>query len=727
MLILRFRYTSEIPGHKREVIQMEKENLLSRQTQEDVLKKYAELYDRSEFLTLNEEFSYAEYLQKMKENPKLTRNAFQYVFDMIVAKGTTQFERYRKTYTRYHFFDDHEIPIFGLEETLSNLVDFIHGAAGHYGTERRILLLHGPVGSSKSTICRLIKRGLERYSKTKEGTWYTFKWVNLPIAADDKGPAIYTNEDCVCPMNENPIKLMPMAMRKEFLKELNKLHADATPEDGKDGLYELVSEGDLNPRCKLFVNLLLKRYDGDWLSVVENHIRVIRRVHSEIDRVGIGTFQPKDEKNQDSTELTGDMDFTKIGQFGADSDSRAFNFDGEFEVGNRGIVEMIEMLKLDNAFLYDLLGAAQEHQIKPKKFAQVMIDEFIISHTNNPEFEKLKNNQFMEALRDRTVKVDVPYLTRWTDEIKVYMQNYGPTQLKQHIMPHTLEIAALFAILTRLHDDGEGKLDLRDKAKLYDGRQLPGWTEDTVKELQDKYPDEGMKGGLSARYIQDGLSNCLARHKHYVNVFHVMSELKSRLSNCSLITNVEDIKHFEYCAELAIKELDEILKNEVQRALVADEKAIERLCSKYIDNVIAYVNDEKMMHPITNERMDPDERLMRSIEEKNGIPEQGCDDFRRSLAAFIGTLSTRGKQFRWDSNPELKRALEAKIFEDVKDTVKLASLTKEAVALDPELQEKIDAIKTRLIKQYGYNDQSAADVLEYVSAIFSRGDIAADR
>ena len=338
------------------------------------------------------------------------------------------------------------------------------------------------------------------------------------------------------------------------------------------------------------------------------------------------------------------------------------------------------------------------------------------------EYEKLKANQFMEALRDRTVKVDVPYLLRWSDEIKVLEQDYGPGNVKQHIMPHTLEIAALFAILTRLQDEGEGKLDLRDKAKLYDGRCLPGWTEDSVKELKDRFPDEGMKFGVSARYVQDKISNCLARHKHYVNVFHVMSELKAGLSVSSLITNAEDRSRYEYCAELAVKELDEILKNEVQRALVADEKAIERLCNKYIDNVIFYVNNEKMVHPITNELMDPDERLMRSIEEKNGIPEQGCDDFRRSLAAFIGTLSQRNKKFRWDSNPELKRALEAKIFEDVKDTVKLASLTKEAAELDQDLQEKIDAIKTRLIKQYGYNNQSASDVLDYVSSIFARGD-----
>lgn len=687
---------------------------------ENTLAQLSELYDRSEFLAINEEMSFVEYVGLMKKKPKLARNAFQYVYDMIMSKGTSTFERYRKTFTRYHFFNDDEIPIFGLEETLQSIVDFVHGAAGHYGTERRILLLHGPVGSSKSTICRLLKRGLERYSRTSDGAWYTYKWVNLPF----EGPeAIYTNDVCPSALNENPIKLMPIGtMRSEFLKTLNKILVEQTPEEERDNICELVSEGDLNPRCKLFMNELLNRYQGDWCKVIENHIRVVRRVHSEIDRVGIGTFQPKDEKNQDSTELTGDMDFSKIATFGADSDARAFRYDGEFEVANRGMFEVIEGLKLQTEFLYDFLGASQEHQIKPKKFSQMVVDELIIMHTNNPEYEKLKSNQYMEALRDRTIKADVPYLLRWSDELKVLEHDYGPGKVKQHIMPHTLEIAALFAVLTRLHDDGEGKLDLRDKAKLYDGRSLPGWTQDTVKELRDKYPTEGMDIGVSARYIQHKISNCLARNRTYVNVFHVLSELKSGLSGSSLITNVEDIKRYEFCAELAIKELDEILKNEVQRALVADEKAIERLCLKYIDNVIAYVNDEKMIHPITGEKMNPDERLMRSIEEKNGIPEQGCDDFRRSLAAFIGTLAARKKEFRWDSNPELKRALEAKVFEDVKDTIKLSALTKEAAELDPDLQEKIDAIKTRLIKQYGYNHQSASDVLDYVSSIFARGD-----
>jgi serine protein kinase len=141
-------------------------------------------------------------------------------------------------------------------------------------------------------------------------------------------------------------------------------------------------------------------------------VKVYRLILSEQDRIGIGTFQPKDEKNQDSTELTGDINYRKIAEYGSDSDPRAFNFDGEFNIANRGLVEFIEVLKLDVAFLYDLLGASQEHKIKPKKFAQTDIDEVILGHTNEPEYRRLQNNEFMEALRDRTVKIDVPYVTR---------------------------------------------------------------------------------------------------------------------------------------------------------------------------------------------------------------------------------------------------------------------------------------------------------------------------
>lgn len=690
----------------------------------NILSKIASKFDKNKFKKLNEEITFSEYLDLVYKNPRLARTAYQYLYDMIISKGTKKIERYRRTYIHYNFFDDSETPIFGLEETLHQLVQFFKGAAGGYGPERRFLLLHGPVGSSKSTILRAIKRGLEKYSLTEDGAWYTFKWVNLPT---DKEDGIYTSSEDTSAMREDPLKLLPPEMRKEVVDELNQILTKKTPEQERNSLYKIHIEGELDPRSKKFMQELLLRYDGDWGKVIENHIKVIRKTHSEADRVGIATFQPKDEKNQDSTELTGDINWGKLPHFGSDSDPRAFNFDGEFCVGSRGIVEFIEVLKLAKEFLYDLLGASQEKQIKPKKFPQVSVDTVLIGHTNSPEYEKLKNDQTMEALRDRTVKIDVPYLLRWNEELKILEHYYGGGRIKQHIAPHTLEIAALWAVLTRLQDDKDSKITLVEKAKLYDGKSLPGWTEDSVKELRDKYPDEGISMGISCRYVQDKISNCLSSHYDYINFFMVLNELKSGIDNQSLLNNEEDKSRYIACIDLVRKELDEILKNEVQKALVGDEKAIERLCANYIDNVMAYINGTKIKNPFTEQDQEPDERLMRSIEEKIDIPEVGADDFRRMLAGFIGHLAHSHKEFKWDSNPQLKKALEAKLFEDTKDHIKLSALNiKGATVVDKEVQEKIDAVKKRLIEQYGYNEKSATDVLDYVGSIFARGDLADD-
>lgn len=684
------------------------------------LKKIAKSFNVDDFKIINEEMSFDQYLDMCYKNPKIIRTSHQRIYDMIVSKGFNQFEKYRKTLIHYNFFDDQEIPIFGLEETIDNLMKFIKGAANNLGPEKRILLLHGPVGSSKSTIFRLLKRGLEKYSRTPEGAWYSFKWTNLPTGSD----GIYVSEEDPCPMHEEPLKLIPIDMRKEVIKELNDILKSQINEKDLPSLYTLNVEGDLDPRCRFFMNYFLKKYKGDWEKVVKNHIVVTRMVYSEVDRCGIATFQPKDEKSQDSTELTGDINFAKISHFGTDSDSRCFTFDGELNIANRGICEFIEMLKLQQEFLYDLLGASQEKAIKPKKFPQINVDMLIGGHTNMPEFQKLKANQHMEALRDRTVRIDVPYLLKLSDEIKVLEQDYGSNKVKQHVAPHTLEVAALWAILTRLDEDRDGKISLVEKAELYDGKMLPGWTEDSIKEMKDKYPDEGMTG-VSARYIQDKISNCLSNNHDYVNPFMVLNELKEGLENNNLISNKDQINKYRNCVDLATKKLDEILKHEVQKALVGDEDAIVRLCGNYIDNVMAYINKSKVKNPYTGREETPDERLMRNIEGKIDIPETGADDFRRMIAAFIGDLAHKGKTFLWNSNPQLKKALEAKLFEDTKDHIKLSALNVSgSTVVDSKIQEKIDAVKERLKKQFGYNDQSARDVLDYVGSIFARGDLA---
>ncbi len=593
------------------------------------------------------------------------------------------------------------------------LMDFFHSAARRYGTEKRVLLLHGPVGSSKSTIARLLKKGIEHYSRTPEGALYTFSWINLP---DD--------DDFDDPMHSEPLLLLPRKMREVFLEGLNQR---------EDVKHEIRIDGDLCPPSRFIYQRLTRMYEGN-LARVLDHIRVKRLILSEQDRVGIGTFQPKDEKNQDSTELTGDINYRKIAEYGSDSDPRAFNFDGEFNIANRGIIEFVEVLKLDVAFLYDLLGASQEHKIKPKKFAQTDIDEVILGHTNEPEYRKLQANEYMEALRDRTVKIDVPYITRLSDEIKIYEKDFSQKRIRgKHIAPHVLEIAAMWAILTRLEDPKHAGLTLVQKMRLYDGKTLRGFTEDSVRELRDSASREGLEG-ISPRYIQDKISNALVNKPSFrtpdevdpkfpdgcVNPFMVISELDNGLRHHSLISSEEQRQRFTELLSAVKEEYNDIVKNEVQRAITADQAAIQRLCHNYIDNVKAYTQRERVRNPFTGQEEAPDERLMRSIEEKINIPDSRKDDFRREVMNYIAALSLDGKKFDYTSNPRLQKALELKLFEDQKDSIKLTSLVTSVV--DRETQAKIDVVKRRLIDNYGYCEVCATDVLNYVASIFARGD-----
>jgi serine protein kinase len=653
------------------------------------------------------EGSLAEYLDIVKTNPKVTRSAFQRLYDMVVSKGSFVVEGSKDNLTRYSFFDDPDNDgrdaIFGLTKPLMELVNVFKSAALKYGSERRVLLLHGPVGSSKSTIARLLKRGLERYSHTDEGALYSYGWKQ------DDGTVSW------CPMREESLHLIPDEHRAEALAFLNE-DCGTDPE-----AFHVEITGDLCPLCRFEFNQRLRIADGDWTKVVED-IVVRRIILSEQDRAGIGTFQPKDEKNQDSTELTGDINYRKIAEFGSESDPRAFNFDGEFNVANRGMIEFIEVLKLDVAFLYDLLGASQEHKIKPKKFAQTDIDTVILGHTNEPEYRKLQSNEFMEALRDRTVKIDIPYVTKLADEICIYEKDYNRKRVRgKHIAPHTIEIAAMWAILTRLEEPKNAGLTLLQKLKLYNGKSLAGFTMDNVEQLRNEAQAEGMLG-ISPRYVQDKISNALVASvkASNLNPFMVLNELENGLKHHSLIPNEETRERYRQLVSVVKAEYTDVVKNEVQRAIAADDEAMTRLCSNYIDNVKAYTQKEKVKNKFTGQLEQPDERLMRSIESRIDIPDTRKDDFRREIMNYIGALSLDGKTFNYKTNERLQKALELKLFEDQKDTIKLTSLVSNVV--DKDTQEKIDIVKGRLIRDFGYDDESATDVLQYVASIFARGD-----
>jgi serine protein kinase len=673
--------------------------------------KIAALQDTKSYAELNWEGSFEDYVKIVQQNPRVTRTAFQRIYDMILSHGKSEYIDNKKKLIRYHFFQDEKFggrdAIYGLDVPLMKLVNVFKSAAQGYGTEKRVILLHGPVGSSKSTIARLLKKGLEDYARSADGAAYTFSWLT-----DKKLPdGTVTQERMKCPMNEEPLNLVPREWRPKIYAEL------APAEKG----YLVPDGNELCPACRFVFKDMMTHHHGDFSKVVE-HVRVHRLIFSEKDRVGIGTFQPKDEKNQDSTELTGDINYRKIAEYGSDSDPRAFNFDGEFNIANRGIIEFVEVLKLDVAFLYDLLGASQEHKIKPKKFPQTDIDEVIVGHTNEPEYKKLENNEFMEALRDRTVKIDIPYITRLAEEQRIYEKDFNARTIKgKHIAPHTLEMAAMWAVLTRLEEPKKHNLTLLQKLKLYNGKTLPNFTEDNIKELRKEAAREGLEG-ISPRYIQDKISNALVSDKGEgcINPFMVLNELEAGLKSHSLIPNEEARKRYRELLTTVKQEYEDVVKNEVQRAISADEDAIGKLCGNYIDNIKAYTQKEKVRNKYTGLYEEPDERLMRSIEEKIDVPESRKDDFRREIMNYIGALAIEGKSFNYRTNERLHKALELKLFEDQKDSIKLKNLVSSVV--DKETQEKIDLVKDRLMKNYGYCEICSTDVLNYVASIFARGD-----
>ena len=679
-------------------------------SESSLLSTLGSLHNVEEYRELHWEGSFEDYLNIIREDPRVCRTAYKRLFDMVISYGRTEYIDNKKKIVRYEFFSDERNggrdAVFGLDIALMRLVAVMRSAAEELGAEKRIVLLHGPVGSAKSTIARLLKRGIEEYSRTDDGRMYTFEWV-LPeeLRHVSGGDAVFPS-----PMHEEPLKLIPEEWRKSALE---KLKLDDNPYVGR-------VRGDLDPASRFIFKELMAHYEGNWTRVMD-HIRVRRLLLSEKDRVGIGTFQPKDEKNQDSTELTGDINYRKIAVFGSDSDPRAFNFDGEFNVANRGIIEFIEILKLDVAFLYDLLGATQERKIKPKKFAQTDIDEVIIGHTNEPEYRKLLNNEFMEALRDRTIKIDIPYITKYHEEIKIYTKEYTEERVGRHIAPHTLEMAAMWSVLTRLEEPKKHDLTLMQKLKLYDGKTVTGYTQDNVKELRKEAINEGMFG-ISPRYIQDKISNALVSEKAegMINPFILLNELASGLKGHSLITNDEERKRYTTLLAEVRREYEDIVKDEVRRCISADEDAIGKLCANYIDNVKAYTQGEKVRNKYTGQYEEANERLMRSIEEKIDIPESRKEDFRREIMNYIGALAIEGKQFDYQTNDRLRKALEMKLFEDQKDTIKLTSLVSNVV--DKETQAKIDIVKERMIRNYGYNGESATDVLNFVASIFARGD-----
>jgi predicted Ser/Thr protein kinase/intein/homing endonuclease len=422
--------------------------------------------------------------------------------------------------------------------------------------------------------------------------------------------------------------------------------------------------------------------------------------------------------SQDISELTGSIDLATVGTYGSESDPRAYRFDGELNIANRGIMEFVEMLKADERFLYNLLTLSQEQNIKTSRFAMIYADEVIVSHTNENEYTHFINNKRSEALHDRIILIKVPYNLRVREEIKIYEKLLKQSSLQDvHIAPDTLRVASMFAVLSRLEPSKRAGMSLMKKLKLYDGEEVQDFSQRDVKELQEETQREGMDG-ISPRYVINALSRALARETvRCINPIDALRALRDGLEQHPGLDRERRDQLLDMISETR-REYDELAKKEVQKAFVYSfEESAKTLLNNYLDNVEAYCNKAKLRDPITEEEVEPDERLMRSIEEQIGVSENAKKVFREEILIRLSSLARRGQAFSYTSHDRLREAIEKKLFADLKDVVKITTSTKTP---DEDQLRRINDVVNRLVEEQGYCTLCANELLKYVGTLLNR-------
>ena len=680
------------------------------------LESLSRQYKQSVPEDLREAKSFEWYLDTVYDDPKVARNAHQRVADMFDHYGTDYDEDAGVVEYRMASEDplhDGENTFYGREvhESIHEFVNKVKSGARGLGPQKRIKLLLGPVGSGKSHFDWMARRYFEDYTATDAGRMYTFRWTNLGDVIRDQDPE---DDTVVSPMNQDPLVLLPQAQRDGVIERLNKR---------LDAPYTIRNDQALDPASEFYLDSLLAHYDDDLQSVLENHIEIVRLVASENKRQCVETFEPKDKKNQDETELTGDVNYSKLAVYG-ESDPRAFDYAGAFCNANRGLFSGEELLKLQREFLYDFLHASQEQTIKPKNNPRIDIDQVIVGRTNMPEYREKKGDEKMEAFNDRTKRIDFPYVLEYDEEAEIYRKMLRNADVPDmHIEPHAMEMAGLFGVLTRVTEP-DGSVSLVQKAKAYNG-EIDESDDIDARKLRENGEEsadigEGM-GGVSARFIGDEIAEAIMDSTHrgrsYLSPLSVFSHFEANLENHGAIPEDNLDRYYRYL-ELVREEYKGRAIEDVRHALAYDLEEIQRQGEKYMDHVMAYIDDDTIEDELTGRKQDPDETFLRSVEEKLEIPEDRKDDFRQEVSNWVSRRARDGTSFNPQDNDRLRRALERKLWEDKKHNINVSALVSANELDDDERSAWIDA----LVNQ-GYSPEGAREVLEFAGAEVAKSEL----
>ncbi|HEX9442647.1 MAG TPA: serine protein kinase [Candidatus Binatia bacterium] len=609
------------------------------------------------------------YLEKVKENPSVTKLSHARMYENITRPGIhdiqdTDDPRIKRLYKDesvkvYSFFAEE---FFGIEKTIAQIVRYFHAASLKGEESRQVLYLMGPVGSGKSSLVEKLHRGLEESD---------------PIFAIEG-----------CPMFEEPLHLIPRHLRKEFEKMLG-VHI----------------EGDLCPVCRF---RLKEEFNGRYEEFPVGTVGFSKRA-----RVGIGVVPPVDPNNQDTSVLIGSEDISKLDLY-SEGDPRVLELNGALNIGNRGVVEFIEVFKNEIEYLHCMITATQEKVIPaPGRHGLVYVDAVIVAHSNEAEWQKFKADHTNEAILDRIVVVKVPYNLRLSEEVKIYQKIIRHSDFHAHVAPHTLDIASMFAILSRL--EPTNKCDLMTKLKLYNGEEVveKGRTKKVdVEELREATKREGMNG-ISTRFIMKALDNALSDNTagDCINPINVRESLTNMVKEADLPDDTRK-QYLEFLQDTLHKEYLELLEKEITRAFVYSyQEQAESLFQNYLDHAEAYVNKSKVKDRNTKEELSPDEGFMKSIEEQIAIIGSAADGFRQEVIAYLWAANRRGEKIDYSSYEPLKEAIEKKLMTSVRD---LSRIITKARTRDEDQSDKYNAMVRNLL-EHGYCPSCVDVILKYAA------------
>jgi serine protein kinase len=608
-----------------------------------------------------------DYLEKVKEDPSLTRLAHSRFYDMMVLHGMYDITesddpRAKRLYKDeslrvFNFFKDE---FFGIERTISQIVRYFHSASLKGEESRQVLYLMGPVGSGKSSLVEKLQRGLESVDP------------------------VYAIEGC--PMFEEPLHLIPRHLRKEFEKMLG-VHI----------------EGDLCPACRFRLKEEFgARYEEFPVGTVS---------FSKRNRKGIGVVPPVDPNNQDTSVLIGSEDISKLDKY-SEGDPRVLELNGAFNVGNRGMVEFIEVFKNETEYLHAMITATQEKFVPaPGRHGTIYVDSVIVAHSNEAEWQKFKADHTNEAILDRIVVVKVPYNLRLSEEVKIYQKILRNSDFRAHVAPHTLEMVSMFAVLSRL--EPTPKCDLVTKLRLYNGEEVieKGRTKKiNVQELREEAKREGLSG-ISTRFIMKSLDNALSESGRCINPINVREALIGMVKDQDIADDMRKL-YLEFLQDTLHKEYLELLEKEITKAFVYSyQEQADALFQNYLDHAEAYVNKTKVKDRNTREELQPDEGFLKSVEEQIAIIGSAADGFRQEVIAYLWAASRRGERVSYQSYEPLKDAIEKKLMSSVRD---MSRVITKARTRDEEQIGKYNTMVKSLLDN-GYCEYCVDVVLKYAA------------